>query len=183
MIEGHTQRYRHPAICPQCGKEFLCRVGDLNRAERIGAPRFCGIKCAGLSHRLRDPPTEEERKAKKKAYDEQRRKDKASELKIKKAEYYKRTANRDKEREIRQKNMHKHVEYCRRPEYKEYKSEYDQMYRAKKFYGEFYEAAIALINLETEVAERVEKVDRAIAKGTLNKSQTRKREYERLNSN
>jgi hypothetical protein len=35
--------------------------------------------------------------------------------------------------EYRKQRMHLHVEYCRRPEYRAWKREYDRKYRAKEF--------------------------------------------------
>ena len=51
-------------------------------------------------------------------------------------------------------------------------------YRAKKEYGEFWESALIINQLEKEIAERSDFTELAIQKGTLNKRQTRKRNYE-----
>ena len=51
--------------------------------------------------------------------------------------------------------MPKHVEYCRRPEYKAWKHEYDIQKAAEEF-GEFGEAWRLLLDLEKEIRSVVE---------------------------
>ena len=65
--------------------------------------------------------------------------------------------NPDKYREERQRRMPSHNEYCRQPEYRKYKKGYDEQYRAKKDYGEFWECAIVLKNLDNEIDYRESK--------------------------
>ena len=79
--------------------------------------------------------------------------------------------------------MPQHVEYCRQPEYRVWKKEYDKHHLARKQYGDFGEAVIALRELEQEVTDRIERTDIYAANGTLNKKQTRRRDYDRAYSN
>ena len=123
-------------------------------------------------------PEECKKKIEKAEYDRQYRLKNLESLKIKKAEYFQRTYDPVTAKAKRKQRMHRHVEYCRTPKYRAYKQKYDQIYRAKKQYGEFYESALLLNELETEVTERLDFTERAALKGTLNKRQTRKRNYE-----
>ena len=62
--------------------------------------------------------------------------------------------HRDKEREIRKARMPKHVEYCRRPEYRAKKSAYDRRRKLSRF-GEFSEAFAALEQLQKEIRKQM----------------------------
>jgi len=121
----------------------------------------------------------EHKKEVKRVYDQNRRVTHAELLKQQKADYHRRTYDQEKQRRYNQENMAHHVEYCRRPEYVEYKREYDAEYRARKQYGDFWEAFVLLLKVEREVKEREDKFSIAATNGTLNKKQTRRREYER----
>lgn len=164
-------------ICAHCGKESAKDAGCVNRSKKIGAPIYCGRECSGIARRVEK--SRAQKIAEKAEYDRMYRAREAEKLRVKKAEYYQRTADRDKEREARKRRMPAHVEYCRRPEYKEWKAQYDQKYRARKWYGDFGEAAIILNILETEINSRISWIERRRQNGTLNKHQTRRRDYER----
>lgn len=72
--------------------------------------------------------------------------------------------------------MHRHVEYCRSPEYRAWKKQYDQKYCAQKKYGEFWESAILLRKLEGEYnQEEVRQIN-----NLHNKTQKRKRQWRQL---
>lgn len=161
--------------CPQCSAEFAVKTERLNRALKIGAPLYCGRKCAGLARRLKAPPTDAERKEAKRLYDARRRVEKAEEIKAKKCEYFKRTYDPVTAAEKRKEKMPQHIEYCRRPEYKDWKRDYDSRHLAKKKFGEFAEAALLLQNIEREIEERATRYEIYRANGTLNKAQTRRR--------
>jgi len=75
--------------------------------------------------------------------------------------------------------MPQHLEYCRRPEYRKWKAEYDRKYLARKQFGSFGEAAIVLNELIAEIGERSTFTERAVDKDTLNKRNTRRRDYDR----
>lgn len=167
-------------VCPVCQCQCPRGINEVNRAKRQGYNIYCGRVCAGVGRRANK--TDQQKKEEKRIYDaEYREKNKAS-LKKKKAAYYKENRNPQKEAEKRKKNMARHIEYCRTPSYRKYKKQYDESYRAKKHYGEFWEVSLALNRLSQEVRDRMDFTELAKAKGTLNKHQTRRREYERLNS-
>ncbi len=71
--------------------------------------------------------------------------------------------------------MPKHVEYCRRPEYKKWKQGYDRQYRANKF-GEYAEAYLTLRQLEILIHETTTKYDTKLENQTLNKALKRRRQ-------
>lgn len=151
------------------------RNGDIARAQKLGVPLYCDKECAGLARRRNVPQTAAQAKEEKRIYDAQYRARNAVLLKVKKAAIYQRTADREKEREYRKSNMHKHVAYCQRPEYKEWKSTYDRAHLAQKKFGEFAEAALLLRDLEAEINARATRYEIYLTNGLLNKAQTRRR--------
>lgn len=168
-------------VCAWCNASSEKTASAINRAKKIGAPMHCNKECAGFSRRQHK--TDAQKKSEKRLYDMQRREEKGDSIKEKKREYFKRTYDPAKAAIERKANMPRHVEYCRRPEYKKYKREYDKKHLANKQYGEFAEAFLALTELETTVSERATRYDIYMQNGTLNKKLTRRREYERINSN
>jgi hypothetical protein len=168
------ERYMRP-LCKYCGAEVQQAQNYINRALREGRPMFCNRICAGLARRLANPPTEAERKAAKAAYDARRRELLAERIKAEKRAYYQRTRDPIKEAAIRKERMHLHVEYCRRPEYKAWKAEYDRRHRACKQFGEFAEAFLVLQDLDREIGERATNYEIRLANGTINKAQQRRR--------
>lgn len=162
-------------VCGHCGSVLNKTVGEINRAEKIGANLYCDRQCAGLARRLENPPTEAERKEAKRVYDAQRRIEKAEEIRAKKREYFQRTYDPAKAAVVRKERMPKHVEYCRRPEYVAWKREYDRRYLASKQFGEFADVALLLQDLEREVEQRATRYEIYRVNGTLNKAQMRRR--------
>jgi hypothetical protein len=152
-------------------------TGAVNRARSKGAPVYCGKACSGLARRIER--TKSEKVAIKAAYDAEYRAKNRGMLKSKKHAHYKATYDPAEAAEKRKARMPYHVEYCRRPEYREWKAQYDQKYRAGKWFGDFGEAAIILNQLEAEIATRASRTDIYRANGILNKHQTRRRDYER----
>ena len=161
--------------CPICPTVFAPRLAQAKRALNIGAPMYCGRACAGLARRLKHPPTAIERKASKKAYDAEYRLRDIETRKAKKAAYHQRTYDPIAAAAVRKARMPYHVEYCRQPEYKDWKAGYDSRYRANKVFGEFAEAFLLLQDVEREIAARATKYEIYAANGTLNKAQTRRR--------
>lgn len=160
--------------CALCGCAYWRESGAVNRSERRGLPLYCGRKCAGLARRSLAQP--EERKEAKRLYDIALRNGaRRDELLAKKRAAYRRDFDPAKHAAYRKKRMPKHVEYCRQPAYRVKKSAYDEVRRDRLTYGEFAEAAKLLRSVETEVAARATRVEIAIANGTLNKAQERKR--------
>lgn len=157
--------------CDYCGKEIEKYIGYVNRAKEEGLRQFCDKKCAGLGRRSNE--TEEEKKLIKYFYDAFRAIVFEKKFKKQNAEYFRKdyAANPEKYRAQRKAGQEKHNEYCRQPEYKKWKQEYDKKYRAKKIYGKLWESAIALNELAKVVDNRQAKQDQK----TINKTQNRKR--------
>lgn len=156
--------------CHYCGKSFKIDSGDYNRAVKGGYNVYCSREHSGFGRRANR--SQEEEKLIKYFYD--RFIFLADEtLKQKKSESFKRdyAANPEKYRKERQRRMKSHVEYCRQPNYKKYKKKYDQQYRAKKLYGQYWESSIALRQLADVVDNRLAKADQK----NITKSQKRKR--------
>lgn len=163
--------------CPQCQSEFFPIAGRANRAMAIGAPLYCGRACAGLARRTPKLP-EAEQKAAKSEYDKKRLAAKREEINAKKRDHY--YANRgkilEKQTVYRAKHMDRHVEYCRSPEYKAWKREYDKARRFEAF-GPFAGAAMVLDELEKEISTRATRYEIYIANGRFTRSaQQRRRE-------
>lgn len=129
-------------FCAQCGIATERSRSAVSRARKKGAPLFCGRVCAGL-HR-RKGKTIAEKKAEKAAYDAKYRELHSDKIKAQKAAHYRATYNPEKARYERKRRMPYHVEYCRKPEYRRYKQEYDTKYRASD-YGEFADAYMILV--------------------------------------
>lgn len=161
--------------CAYCGKEGHRRSGEVNRANRTGMNLYCDRECAGRGRRSLVVKSVDQQKAEKAAYDREYRERNREARKAQKAAYYKRTRDPIKEAEIRKSRMHLHVEYCRRPEYRGKKKIYDRQYRAKKFYGDFAECFLLTMAIRDECLSRMTDYEIRLEKGTLNKSQQRKR--------
>lgn len=163
-------------ICQQCAAQFEARAGNANRAAKTGAPLYCGRACAGLSRRLPMPKSAEQKKVEKAAYDREYRQRNPEVRKAERAAYYQRTRDPEKERELRKTRAPQHVEYCRRPEYRAYKHEYD-MKRNEAEYQEWAEAWRLLLDLEKEIRSRATAYERRVANGYyLRNAQKRRRE-------
>lgn len=167
--------------CAYCGKSSVRRTGEVNRARKSGANLYCSKECSGMGRRI--PMTDTERRAAKAEYDHEYRAKNRALLKAKKAAYYQRTKDPVREAAIRKKRMAAHVEYCRRPEYKEWKREYDRQYRAQKQYGEFADCFLLAQEIRQECLSQASDYEIRLSAGTLNKSTQRKRDYERSHGN
>lgn len=168
-------------ICHQCGLQTEKRTGEVNRALNAGLKLFCSKVCFGLSRR--NGKTAKQKKAEKAAYDQEYRKRDPEALKAKKAAYYQRTHDPIREAEIRKGRMPRHIEYCRRPEYREWKKTYDRQYRAVKHYGDYAECFLLVMDIREECLSRMSDYEIRLSNGTLNKSTQRKRDNERSYSN
>ena len=164
--------------CAHCTIEARKETGAANRARRKGAPIYCGWECAGLARRAWKSP--EQKIAEKAAYDAQRRRLLADEIRATKREYHKRTYDPVKAAVERKARMPHHVEYCRRPEYRAWKRQYDRQYRATKEYGDFADCFLLLTDIRAECLSQMTDYEIRLSKGTLNKRQQRKRDDERL---
>ena len=127
-------------------------MGAYNRAMKINSPLYCSQKRCGIARRKSD----KEKKRLKAEYDKNRRTEKAEELRAQKKAAYALWGpqHRDKERENRKRNMPKHIEYCRQPEYKEKKKDYDRKVRVAQ-YGEFAESYELLEELVKEIKRQM----------------------------
>lgn len=163
-------------LCPQCNQERDKPAGCVNRSRAIGAPVYCGRACAGLARRLKSPPTDAEKREAKRLYDEAYRAKHLASIKAKKAAHYKVASDPEKERVYRKAHMHRHVEYCRRPEYRQWKAEYDKQLRAAE-YGPFAETFLLLLDVERELRAQASSYERRKANGYYTRNaQKRRRE-------
>ncbi len=168
-------------ICAYCNNKSEKSSSSVNLAKRINAPIYCSRKCSGLGRR--DTRTKKEKVEAKRLYDQKYRLNNFSIIKSKKQAHAKTESGRQMQKRNRDKMKNFHLEYCRTPEYRKWKAEYDKKHLANKQYGEFAEAALTLRSLETEITSRITKTEIYANNGTLNKKQSRRREYERLISN
>lgn len=161
-------------ICDHCAAPTRKEARDINRARRRGYGVYCSRICSGLARRVWK--SEAEKKEEKAVYDMLYRAKNRQMLKAKKAAYFQRTYDPEKAAVERKATMARHVDYCRRPEYREYKRQYDLNRRAAEF-GEYAEVYTILSQVESEIASRATRYEIRVANGTLNKSLRRKRDY------
>lgn len=167
--------------CAHCGGMADRPSGHVNRARSRGLNLYCSRECSGFGRRK--DLTVEQRKEAKRLYDIEYRARDPEGRKALKAEYYRRTHDPVREAEQRKQRMPKHVEYCRRPEYREWKKGYDRNYRAVKTYGDFAECFLLVQDIRDECLSRMSDYEIRVENGTINKSTQRKRDYERSISN
>ena len=167
--------------CPQCGCAFKADASRANRAARIGSPLHCGKVCAGVARRK--GKTTDQKRAEKAAYDAAYRAKNAEMLRVKKARYHEETYDPQQAAIARKRRMPWHVEYCRRPEYREKKQVYDQKHRAEKTYGDFAECFLLVMKIRGECLEQSTDYDIRQSGGTLNKKLKRRMDYDRTHSN
>lgn len=164
MLVIQCEKMNEKLTCEHCNKWFERKRGQ-TRSKNI----FCSLQCSGASRRIEI--SKEEKVRLKKEYDKQYRAKNLAEIKKRKAVYFQKTYDPAKAAIHRKARMPAHLEYCRRPEYREWKKNYDERYHAKKNNGEFWESAIIL----NKIADHVDKYQAYLDKGTFNKSQKRKR--------
>lgn len=167
-------------VCAACGRSQDKPAGSVNRAIAKGAPLYCDRNCASIARRKFR--TKEQKKEEKRLYDIEYRRLNRELLRAKKAEYHRRTYDPTEAAAQRKKRMPYHVEYCRRPEYRQYKKSYDRQYRAKREYGTLWEAFLLTMEIRDEVIRNSSDYEIRLEKGTINKKLQRRREYERTNS-
>ena len=162
--------------CAQCGAYALTPISAYNRAQRNGMRLFCNRACAGLARRK--DRSDADKKAAKRIYDQKYRADNLDVIKAKKRDYFKATYDPATAKIERRKRAHLHAEYCRSPEYRAYKQDYDRKRRAAEF-GEFADSYELLSFIESEIKSRATRYEIYQANGTLNKSLKRRREYDK----
>lgn len=163
-------------FCPICNFGVFLANSAIGRARRSNAPLYCGRDCAGIARR-REALPDAERRAAKAEYDRDYRTRNRATRKAQKAEYFRLTYDPAMAREERKKTMPRHIEYCRQPKYKAYKVQYDRTYRAKQDFGDYWECAILISDLDAEIGARITRNEIYAQNGTLNKSLRRKRDY------
>jgi hypothetical protein len=161
--------------CAYCGKVADKFAGHVNRARERGLNLYCNRRCSGLGRRT--GKTKAQRVEEKRLYDIEYRAKNLEIIKAKKKAWFQRTYDRKAAAEYRKQRMHLHVEYCRRPEYKAWKREYDRKHRAKEF-GDFAEAYMLTLDLNREIKERTSRHEVKYQNGATNKAQRRKRQAE-----
>lgn len=158
--------------CAYCKRETDKPVGAVNRAREAGLRIFCDRKCAGLGRRK--GKTKAQKIEEKRLYDMAYRAKNLARIKAQKAAHHKATYDPEKQRAYNKKRMPLHVEYCRRPEYRKWKRDYDRQYRAKEF-GPFAEAYLLAIDLNRAIKERATNHEIKWQNQTANKTQFRRR--------
>ncbi len=171
---------KRECTCDYCGDDFLKETGEINRAAKRGLKIYCSRECSGLGRRKNK--SDEQKKEEKQIYDKQYRLDNIALIRIKKSEYFKRTYDPVKAAIQRKKTMPRHIKYCQQPKYKLLKKNYDRTYRAKKQYGEYWECFLLTQDIRAEALSRQSDYEIRLDKGTLSKSQQRKRDYARTHS-
>lgn len=161
--------------CHHCGNKHFKSTGHYNRAKKLGLNLFCSRTCAGKNKRSNK--TVEQKKEEKRIYDKNYRALNYERLKPKKKAYFKKVyaENPEKFRLERKRKYKKHLEYLSTPEYKEWKKAYDRKYRCKQEFGEYWEAASLLLDLENEILKRATKYEIKLKNNTLNKALQRGR--------
>jgi hypothetical protein len=157
--------------CARCKKPAELSASHVNRSRANGMKLYCSRRCAGMAHRK--GKTKAQRVAEKKAYDENYRKTSTT-LKARRHAHHLKNYDPVKEAVRRKKTMPQHVEYCRQPWYKKWKSEYDARYRAKEF-GAFADAYRLTLELNREIKRRITNGEIKWQNQTSNKAQFRRR--------
>lgn len=116
-------------------------------------------------------------KAEKRDYDIEYRKRNKEKLKKSKQKYCESPEGRLMQKRGREKQKDRHKEYVKTDKYRAWKKEYDVTHRAKKVYGEFWESSIIFRELDSEIDKYVA----SITNNTYNKSQKRKRLFNKIN--
>ncbi len=164
--------------CAHCHRQSQKEAGAINRARRSGLRLFCGRRCSGLTRRK--GKTKAQRVAEKREYDMAYRAANLATIKEKKRLHYQATRDPEKERAYRKAHMARHVKYCRRPEYRAYKREYDKKHRARE-YGPFADCFLILQDLNAEIAARMSRYDIYMANSRFERYHE-KRKQRRLTS-
>lgn len=160
-------------VCAKCGSASEKPAGAVNRAISIGAPLYCDRVCAGAARRKHK--TKAQKVEEKCLYDRGYRQHNAVMLKAKKAAHHRATYDPAKAAIERKRRAPMHAEYCRLPEYKRWKSEYDRKRRASE-YGPAAEAYGLFLDLTREIKGRMSDYEIRQQNDTLNKRLARSRE-------
>ena len=107
-----------------------------------------------------------DKKEAKRLYDIEYRRKNRERINSLKAVRYQRDKHKyaDREKEYRRKTSDHHNAYCMKPEYVAKKRVWDVVHRNMKIYGEFWESAILVNQLEIEIRNRIPRKERASTK-------------------
>lgn len=152
--------------CDYCGN-------PVKKRPRTLAHVFCNRTCAGMFRRKNE--SRESKRAKKAAYDREYRSKNLAQIRQKKHNYHKRTYDPIAAAVARKTMMPRHLEYCRKPEYRKKKAAYDEKRRATIAFGEFAESFLLLKQIDLEVSARASDYEIRLQQGALNKKQKRER--------
>jgi len=161
--------------CFYCGKRFYRNPAHI---KRYGCKlSFCSQKHFGLSYRT--GKSKKQLKEEKQLYDVEYRRINKKHIKATHKTYNESPNGRAMQKRNRDKFKNYHLEYCRTPEYRRWKKASDEIYRAKKFFGEWWECMILVKKIKSEVCRLVpEPYERAKMRGTIAKMM-RKKAYKR----
>jgi hypothetical protein len=159
--------------CAHCGKTNDKAAGHVNRARARGLKLYCNRHCSALGRR--QGKTVAQKREEKRLYDVQYRANNLPTLKEKKRAYHQRTYDPVEAAKVRKNRMPYHVEYCRQPWYRAWKSDYDRRRRAGEF-GAFADAYTLTIELNREIKRRHDHEEIKYQNGCANKAQGRERE-------
>lgn len=163
--------------CAFCGEQADRPAGHVNRSRAAGNNLYCSRDCSGLGRRTHK--TKAQKVEEKRLYDKEYRARNLALIKAKKRAYFAKTYDPATAAVVRKARMPYHVEYCRRPEYKAKKREYDKRARANE-YGPFADCFLLLQDIQKEVLARMSRYEIGLANGTINKNLKRRRDYESL---
>lgn len=158
--------------CAYCGEDLNKSTGHINRAKKQGLKLYCNRTCAGMGRRANK--TSEQKRKEKAEYDKKYREINSELIKNKTRIYNQSEAGRAMQKRSREKKKDYHKKYCQTQEYKNYKRDYDQKYRAKNCYGEYWESFILIQEISNQYDNRVIKNQNQL----INKSQIRKRSWQ-----
>lgn len=163
--------------CAHCGKQSDKPASAVNRARAAGLSLYCDRVCSGLGRRKNK--SLDQKREEKRLYDAEYRAKNRAMLKAKKAAYHRRTYDPEQARVDRKKRSAQHAEYCRRPEYREWKREYDRRHRAVKHYGEYADSFLLVMDIRAECLSQMSDYEMRHAKGRVAMTQQRKRDHAR----
>lgn len=169
--------------CENCKKTFSLtkrenRKREWNLSKGVTKHVFCSLMCSGkfraigkdeikkrhaeyLKNKMaNDPIFREKRLNRKRQYYQERK------IEIEKKMKMKRTTPEYKA---------ERAKYLASEKYKKYKQKYDRIHRCKKKYGEFWESASILIDMENEIKNKMSKYEIRLINGTINKALNRSR--------
>lgn len=173
--------------CTYCKSKVKKEAGAINRAIRDGKKMYCNRKCAGLSKRKNK--SDKVKREDKRLYDIDYRKKNRERIKRNKANWFKSTYDPVKAAEKRRVDKANNPErelarrkYMASDKYKRAKKVYDRTYKSINRYGhQWGPCHVLALDIRDECLQQASDIEIRLAAKTLNKSQNRKRHYEKLN--